>query len=1182
MKFLHPFPLLLFSCLLCVSPVPSHAAAKPPPWIVYNGYDMPGYGRKIVLIAGDQELRSEESLPQLAKILAQHQGFHCTVLFPQNPAQPGLVNPAYGNIPGLRALKTADLLIIGSPLDQLPKAQQKQVQSYLTSGRPVVGLLSASFKDLFEKANPQDTYQLPNGQKGRLATLSPGSQIDLSNQETRTNLINNIRWTLGIDPLDEDAIIDVVEDFTAPSEEPRTSSDPKEKNLPIDSLSYDVTVDDPYLETPPEVPFLDVTKNRKGYDFADHPRNRFRLYDYYQRQADWFLNRPERPDLLPAYPGIDGGAFGHWGRYPKNSFTHRSWNLMDHDAVFSGILRLAQDRRSKETTPRAIAFKLGDDEALSASFDTQTLRFAHLWEDGFIGFFPNRYGIGGGMYTDGALLLQSPNVAGWSKSPSFPKSLPKDGTEYHGHYRSGNRAVLKYTVDGVTVLDSPWAIETPAGPAFTRTLNFLSESPSPRSVLLFSATPGMTTATPEGIIVTADDKATVVVADQRLIDFSAHGELSVRLDKIKTDDRLSIKIWHGPAKNARAALKALAKQSPPSNLEEFTNGGPAKWEWTFSAPGKLGKSRGPFAIDRIPVPDPHNPYGSLMLIGGHDFFSNGDAAVCTMMGDVWRVTGLDDTLENVTWKRIATGLNQALGLTIVDDVIYVLGRDRINRLHDLNGNGEIDFYENFSDAFETSGGGHDFFTGLQRTGDGHWVFSAAGRVVKISPDGKTSTDIASGLRNSNGIAANKDNIILTSTNEGDWAPTNMVMEVREGDFYGRRAKDNQTIDPPLAFIPRGIDNSTGGQLFVDHPAWAALDNQVLSFSFGAGTWYLILRSETHDRPQGAIVPLPGDFASGAHRARFNNADGHLYVTGAEGWGNYALTQGSFDRIRLTQKPLHLPTAWKAHTNGISVTFSDPVDPASLAADNALAQQWNYEYSQGYGSAEYSVKKPNDSGHDVVPVTSTHLLPDGKTVFFEMPEIQPVMQMHLHAALHDHDGTPFNLNLFPTLLHLDEPFTDFDGYTPHKKDKIRDLTLRVRYPVPEQPEDKEKIGPPGRPITIVGVAGLRFDTTDFKVAPGERISLTFDNQDTIPHNLVIIKPGTTQTVGELSNQLMTDPTAYEKHYIPDSSDVLHHTRIIEHSKKHTIHFNAPEIPGQYPYICTFPGHWMIMKGVMIVE
>lgn len=113
------------------------------PWVVYPGRGGPGTGRQVVLISGDEEYRSEEALPQLAKILAQRHGFTCTVLFAIGAD--GTITPTRtDNIPGLPALRAADLMIIATRFRNLPDEQMKEIEAYLDSGRPVVGLRTAT------------------------------------------------------------------------------------------------------------------------------------------------------------------------------------------------------------------------------------------------------------------------------------------------------------------------------------------------------------------------------------------------------------------------------------------------------------------------------------------------------------------------------------------------------------------------------------------------------------------------------------------------------------------------------------------------------------------------------------------------------------------------------------------------------------------------------------------------------------------------------------------------------------------------------------------------------------------------------------------------------------------------------------------------------------------------------
>jgi hypothetical protein len=110
---------------------------------VFDGFRGPGTGKHIVLVSGDEEYRSEETLPQLAKILAKHHGFKCTALFAIEPAD-GTINPNVSNIPGLESLKTADLMIIFTRFRNLPDDQMKHLVDYIESGRPIIGLRTAT------------------------------------------------------------------------------------------------------------------------------------------------------------------------------------------------------------------------------------------------------------------------------------------------------------------------------------------------------------------------------------------------------------------------------------------------------------------------------------------------------------------------------------------------------------------------------------------------------------------------------------------------------------------------------------------------------------------------------------------------------------------------------------------------------------------------------------------------------------------------------------------------------------------------------------------------------------------------------------------------------------------------------------------------------------------------------
>src|SRR5262249_44122671 len=124
--------------------------------LVLPGKSGPGRGKRIVLISGDDEYRSEQALPQLARILSERHGFDCTVLFPIDPTD-GTINPArHDNIAGLEAVDMADLVVILIRFRDLPDDQMKHIVDYVESGRPIVGLRTATHA--FEmKTSP--TYQ---------------------------------------------------------------------------------------------------------------------------------------------------------------------------------------------------------------------------------------------------------------------------------------------------------------------------------------------------------------------------------------------------------------------------------------------------------------------------------------------------------------------------------------------------------------------------------------------------------------------------------------------------------------------------------------------------------------------------------------------------------------------------------------------------------------------------------------------------------------------------------------------------------------------------------------------------------------------------------------------------------------------------------------------------------------
>jgi type 1 glutamine amidotransferase len=139
MAKLVPILLAVIGCL----GLPGAALAQNPHLVVYEGTKGPGAGKHIVFLAGDHEYRSEESLPALARILARHYGFKCSVFFTTDP-KTGFIDPGSSNISGLEALRTADLMVVFLRFQDFPDSEMQHIVDYLERGGPVVGFRTAT------------------------------------------------------------------------------------------------------------------------------------------------------------------------------------------------------------------------------------------------------------------------------------------------------------------------------------------------------------------------------------------------------------------------------------------------------------------------------------------------------------------------------------------------------------------------------------------------------------------------------------------------------------------------------------------------------------------------------------------------------------------------------------------------------------------------------------------------------------------------------------------------------------------------------------------------------------------------------------------------------------------------------------------------------------------------------
>jgi azurin len=121
--------------------------------------------------------------------------------------------------------------------------------------------------------------------------------------------------------------------------------------------------------------------------------------------------------------------------------------------------------------------------------------------------------------------------------------------------------------------------------------------------------------------------------------------------------------------------------------------------------------------------------------------------------------------------------------------------------------------------------------------------------------------------------------------------------------------------------------------------------------------------------------------------------------------------------------------------------------------------------------------------------------------------------------------------------------------------------------------------PDRTITIGTKPGLKYDKTEIRVDPGARVKLVFRNTDDLMHNLLVVRPGTVEPVARAAQNMGLE--GQERGYVPRSDNVLFHTGLLEPETTESIYLTAPNEPGDYPYVCTFPGHWRTMQGILRV-
>ncbi len=651
-------------------------------------------------------------------------------------------------------------------------------------------------------------------------------------------------------------------------------------------------------------------------------------------------------------------------------------------------------------------------------YEHDTLRLAAAWTGrGFIDWdgigFNGRHQVHPRVV--GRVHVANPDGPGWA-DPHDPgaedrRILGRDGrrygpmppawARYRGLYRHGDRVVLAYTVGAVDVLETP-GLETdparPGVPIFTRILEI-----GPSTVELSMRVAGVGTA-----VGLAGDRA-----GSRLV--RRDGAIMLSLPPAGSSRVLKVLVSDGSPQ----ALEAYAAGSPaPEPPSSFTRGGPRRWPEVLATRPTIGRDDGPFAVDVLTLPE-SNPWLCRMRPSGFDFLPDGrSAAVCTWDGDVWIVGGLDEPAHGLTWRRIAAGLFQPLGLKVIDGRIYVGCRDQVVRLCDLNGDGEADLYECYNSDHQVTEHFHEFAMGLQADAEGNLYYAKAARhglaavvpqhgtLLKIAKGGGPTEILATGFRAPNGVCLHPDGTFFLTDQEGFWTPKNRINRVKRGGFYGNMwgyhnitDTSDGAMEPPVCWITNAFDRSPAELVRVEtnHPAWAPLRGSLLNLSYGNGKVFVVPHEVVGGRMQGGMCALPvPPSPTGIMRGRFSPTDGHLYTCGLFAWAGDRTRPGGFYRVRATGKPMYVPVGLHARKGGIAITFTDRVDRESASdPKNYGARTWSLKRTAGYGSRHIDERPAR--------IAAARVTDDDRTVFLEIPDLRPTWCMEITYAIRGASG-----------------------------------------------------------------------------------------------------------------------------------------------------------------------------------
>jgi uncharacterized cupredoxin-like copper-binding protein len=634
---------------------------------------------------------------------------------------------------------------------------------------------------------------------------------------------------------------------------------------------------------------------------------------------------------------------------------------------------------------------------------------------------------------------------------------------------------------------------------------------------------------------------------------------------------------------------------------------------TFAQSDIIEKESKYYKISTVPLPD------SIQLeVGGLAFTDDDKLGVATRRGEIWVI---DDPYQRKSktphYALFANGLHEPLWLAHKNGAFYTTQRSELTRMSDKNGDGKADLFQTVY-SWPISGNYHEYSYGplilpngdmlvtlnLSWVGRGESLTKWRGWMLKITEDGQM-TPFATGMRSPAAMGLNSGGDIFFAENQGDWIGSGRITHLNAGDFAGHpaglkwAAEPNSPINLKRTSFPdsagimfdyaKGKPNFKVPSIWFPHTVMGISTSAIISMdSEEAGPFkgQLLVGDQGHSKVmraflekvnghyQGACFPFREGFSSGILRMAWGSDQSLFVGMTSRGWSSTGKDLFGLQRLIFPKQfPLEIK-AMRITTEGFELEFTKPVDKTAAAAiQNYKMTGFTYSYHKKYGSPIINSRSCNVEKADVSE--------DGTKVKLA---ISGLREGYIHELKINNMATPEG----ETLLHSEGYYTinSFPAGTEHMHHDMASAESSgsatgcgndPAKSIHEQPADWQN----GADMTISMATkpGLKFDKEILEIKAGSKVKLTFNNNDDMLHNLVVTAPGKGETVGQ--NAMDMGLSGTNAGYIPDSKDVLFHTCLIQPETSQTIYFTAPE-PGDYPFICSFPGHSFVMKGVMKVR